>query len=77
MLPLLGHYLEGPKAIPNLISEWMKNGTVMDYMKVRTFNADEIRGMVSSYPAFVLDKDGLSSSGATGGIGSGLHTYPT
>ncbi|KLO16655.1 kinase-like protein [Schizopora paradoxa] len=33
VLPLLGFFLDGPKGIPNFISKWMKNGTVVDYAK--------------------------------------------
>jgi len=35
VLPLLGFFLEGPNAIPNLVSEYMQNGTVIDYMRGR------------------------------------------
>ncbi len=49
VLPLLGYCLEGPKSIPNLVSEWMKNGTVIDYMKDRPFNAFEMCIMVSAF----------------------------
>ncbi len=49
VLPLLGYFLEGPKAIPNLASQWMRNGTLIDYMKDRPFDAHEMCKMVSTF----------------------------
>ncbi|KLO11000.1 kinase-like protein, partial [Schizopora paradoxa] len=42
VLPLLGFYLEGANAIPNLISEWMINGTVTMYIRNRPFDVLEL-----------------------------------
>ncbi|KLO13881.1 kinase-like protein [Schizopora paradoxa] len=33
VLPLLGYFTEGDKAMPSLVSEWMKRGTLYDFMK--------------------------------------------
>ncbi|KLO05367.1 kinase-like protein [Schizopora paradoxa] len=46
VLPLRGYFLEGKKAIPNLVSEWMERGTIIDYMKDRPFDSHEICTMV-------------------------------
>jgi len=46
VLPLLGFFLEGSNAIPNLVSEWMKNGTVTTYMQTRNPSATEMCTMV-------------------------------
>lgn len=47
VLPLLGFFLEGPMMIPNLVSEWMRNGTVREYMRNRPFVAREMCTLVS------------------------------
>ncbi len=49
VLPLLGYFLSGPKAIPNFVSEWMEKGTLTDYMKNRPFDVREMCEMVSSF----------------------------
>ncbi len=49
VLPLLGYFLEGPMAIPNFVSQWMKNGTLVDYMKHRPLDAHEMCRMVSAF----------------------------
>lgn len=47
ILPLLGFFLEEPSAIPNLVSEWMKNGTLTIYMWSRPADVTEICEMAS------------------------------
>ncbi len=32
VLPFLGYYIEGKKKLPNLVSEWMVNGSLLLYM---------------------------------------------
>jgi len=46
ILRLLGFFLVGEKATPNLVSEWMEKGTLTDYMKERPPDAKEICAMV-------------------------------
>ncbi|KLO07075.1 kinase-like protein [Schizopora paradoxa] len=45
VLPLLGFFLEGKRALPNLVSEWMGGGTLTTYMKDRPLDALEISKM--------------------------------
>ncbi|KLO07299.1 kinase-like protein [Schizopora paradoxa] len=40
VLPLLGYVVEGQRKAPSLISEWMENGTMHEYM--RTFSRNSI-----------------------------------
>ncbi|KLO09382.1 kinase-like protein [Schizopora paradoxa] len=47
VLPLRGYFLEGTNAIPNLVSEWMKRGTLIMYMKDRTLEENEMCSMVT------------------------------
>lgn len=47
VLPLMGYFLEGPKALPNLVSEWLENGTVIDYTRNRPLDATELCEIVS------------------------------
>ncbi len=34
VLPLLGYFVEGEKKLPNLVSLWMANGSLHEYMKM-------------------------------------------
>lgn len=61
ILPLLGYFLEGQKALPNLVSEWMEDGTLIDYMKNHTLDVFEICNMVSTNSCIRIQRD-LSSS---------------
>ncbi|KLO18203.1 kinase-like protein [Schizopora paradoxa] len=46
VLPFLGFSLEGTMAIPNIVSEYMKNGTMREYMRDRPFVAHEMCAMI-------------------------------
>ncbi|KLO11006.1 kinase-like protein, partial [Schizopora paradoxa] len=46
ILPLLGFFLDGPSS-PNLVSRWMKNGTLTKYLQDRPLDAMEICNMIS------------------------------
>ncbi len=46
ILPFLGFFLEGENGIPNLVSEWMEKGTVIDYMRARPYDPQELCDIV-------------------------------
>lgn len=49
MLPLLGFLAEGAHMVPSMISEWMENGTMHDYMKTFAQNCIETCKMVRPF----------------------------
>ena len=48
VLPLMGFYFEGNELMPNLVSEWMEDGTLVDYMRDHNLDILEVCRLVSS-----------------------------
>ncbi|KLO10996.1 kinase-like protein, partial [Schizopora paradoxa] len=66
VLPLLGFFLEGTNAIPNLVSQWMINGTVTRYLLNRPFVVLEICKIVPSGLIYLHDKQKIVHSDLKG-----------
>lgn len=54
VLPLLGYFVEGTGAMPSLVSEWMENGTLTEYIKRLPYCGEETLLMVRLYIRVVM-----------------------
>lgn len=72
VLPLLGYFVEGDYAMPSLVSEWMENGTLTDYIKTLRYCGRETIRIVSNHMMTRKSKGDLFHFQAFG-IASGLY----
>ncbi|KLO11013.1 kinase-like protein, partial [Schizopora paradoxa] len=60
LLPFFGFFFKGENAVPELVSEWMKNGTVTAYMRNRPFDVVELlRGIASGLNYLHFEKQSI------------------
>ena len=77
VLPLLGYFFEGSKPIPNLVSEWMKNGTLIEYMRDRLLDALEMCRIVRFFSISSASQIERDLHRKICEIASGLHYIHT